>query len=627
MTARKRAPAKQRSASRAGGREELIGDLKHFVRTQGSRFLSDPNVSSIGIGYKEKNGRRSKELTLQFTVDRKVRPEELESLNTVRIPPVIDIGGGVEVPTDVVQRAYQPHFLVVAEGETPERQKRLTPVRPGASVGNVRVAAGTLGCVVFDRNDGSPSVLSNWHVLNGRGGELGDVVVQPGKADDSRLALNHLGTLKRAHLGKHGDCAVSTITDRDFATDILGLDVTPAKLGEPQIDDTVVKSGRTTGVTHGVVTRPFAKVRIDYGAPVGEREIECFEVGPDPRHPADTEEISLPGDSGSAWMFTTRTGRPTDVLAGLHFGGESDGDPEDRALACFPQAVFDELKITLDRPDAESLEAVTGYDPGFLAVPVATPRLNPSVKEDAVRLDGSEVVPYTHFSLALSASRRFALWVAWNIDGGRLRKLDRKGIEFVKDPRLPSDAQISNELYKGPKNRLDRGHIARRADLLWGTPAEAGKANKDSFFYTNITPQMDDFNQSSRSGLWGRLEDAVFDDVRVDGLKVSVFGGPVFHPDDRVFRNVKIPREFWKVIVYTESGTLKCKAFLLTQSLDVSEALELDEFRVFQVGLTEIQERTRLRFPAAMAKADTSAVPESLEERTPLERQSDIDWS
>ncbi|WP_276322811.1 hypothetical protein [Streptomyces sp. F001] len=37
--------------------------------------------------------------------------------------------------------------------------------------------------------------------------------------------------------------------------------------------------------------------------------------------------------------------------------------------------------------------------------------------------------------------------------------------------------------------------------------------------------------------------------------------------------------------------------------------------------------RTHLRFSTAMTTADTLVVPESLEERTPLERQSDIDWS
>ncbi|MEU7555747.1 DNA/RNA non-specific endonuclease [Streptomyces sp. NPDC044571] len=623
MAAKKRASA---SPPKGDGQDKLMESLKHFIRTRGSSYLQDPNVSSIGIGYKEKNGKRSKDLALQFTVDRKVVPEGVDGLRSAPIPPFIDIGGGVTVPTDVVQRSYTPHFLVVAEAETPLRQTRINPVRPGVSVGNVHVSAGTLGCIVFDRNDGSPCVLSNWHVLNGRLGNPGDEVVQPGKKDDSRIALNRLGTLKRSHLGVSGDCAVSSITDRDIDPAILDLDVTPAKLGEPQIDDKVVKSGRTTGVTHGKVTRPFAKVSIDYGTGVGVREIECFEIGPDPDHPAADGEISKPGDSGSAWMFKGRGGRPSDVLAGLHFGGEGDADPDERALACFPRAVFDELKITLQQPGPES-EPVAGYDPGFLSVPIGTPQLNPSVKGDAVLLDGSEVIPYTHFSLALNKTRRFAFWVAWNIDGSTIKKLDRSGIEFRKDPRLPAAAQVSNELYRGRTNRLDRGHIARRADLLWGPMPEAERANTDSFFYTNITPQMDDFNQSARNGIWGHLEDAVFEDVQVDDLRVNVFGGPVFHDDDRLFRGVRIPREFWKVLVFSEAGKLKCKAFLLTQNLELAESLELDEFRVFQVKLNEIQTRARLRFPAAMTAADTLVVPEAVEDRAPLESQADIDWS
>lgn len=239
-------------------------------------------------------------------------------------------------------------------------------------------------------------------------------------------------------------------------------------------------------------------------------------------------------------------------------------------------------------------------------------------------LDGSEVIPYTHFSLTLSKKRRFPFWVGWNVDGGSLKKLSRNNIRFVKDPRLPANTQVGNELYEN--NRLDRGHIARRADLLWGSLPEAQKANTDSFFYTNITPQMDDFNQSSKNGLWGELEDAVFADVDVDDLKVSVFGGPVFQDDDRTFRGVKIPREFWKVITFTEQGTLKAKAFLLTQNLDQIEALELDEFRVFQVTLGELEGRTQLLFPATLHKGDTLAVPEAVAERTPLDSLADIQW-
>ena len=213
----------------------------------------------------------------------------------------------------------------------------------------------------------------------------------------------------------------------------------------------------------------------------------------------------------------------------------------------------------------------TGFDQDFLFVTINLPELSTSNKENAFSINGSEVIDYTHFSLALNKVRRFAFWVAWNIDGGSISRLSRKGIPFIIDPRVPQEFQVGDELYEG--NRLDRGHVARRADLLWGAPADAEKANKDSFFFTNITPQMDDFNQGQRGGLWGRLEDAVFEDTDVEDLKVSLFGGPVFRDDDRNFMNVKLPREFWKVIMFVEDGKLKAKGFLLAQNLDQLKSL------------------------------------------------------
>ncbi|MBM7773580.1 endonuclease G [Actinokineospora baliensis] len=270
--------------------------------------------------------------------------------------------------------------------------------------------------------------------------------------------------------------------------------------------------------------------------------------------------------------------------------------------------------------------AAPGYDPDFLGVPLPVPELGPGPEADAVRLDGSTRVDYTHFSLALSASRRFAYWVAWNVDGGGLRKLARTGIPFVKDPRLPEAAQVGDEVYQG--NRLDRGHLARRADLLWGTEAEAKRANRDSFYFTNITPQVDDFNQSVRAGLWGRLEDALYADVEVDRLRVSVFGGPVLGDDDRAYRGVLLPREFWKVIASVQAGALKASAFVLTQSLNRLESLDFAEFRVYQVPLAELEPRLALGFPPALVAADTAApVAAGLDERPPLDSADDISWS
>ncbi|MEV0182884.1 hypothetical protein AB0I54_26810 [Streptomyces sp. NPDC050625] len=81
-----------------------------------------------------------------------------------------------------------------------------------------------------------------------------------------------------------------------------------------------------------------------------------------------------------------------------------------------------------------------------------------------------------------------------------------------------------------------------------------------------------------------------------------------------------------KVIAFVERGELKAKAFLLTQSLDQLEALDLDEFRAFQVTLDKIEERAHIRFPTALHKGDHLLVPESVAERAPLKDLTDIHW-
>jgi endonuclease G len=617
---------KSGSDTRKGTRDDkdLVPALRRFIRTSGEDYLRDPNVSSIGIGYKQADGRQTAILSVQFTVNEKhSAPEALRALGTTPLPASITVDG-VEVPTDVLERRYEPAFRVVAEPVAVERKVRVDPIVPGVSVGSVRVSAGTLGGIVYDRTDGTPYVLSNWHVLHGPDGTLGDDVVQPGVHDDNRVELNRLGRLVRSHLGIAGDCAVASIEERDFAPASLELDVVPDQLGEPELGDTVVKSGRTTGVTHGRVRRVDTIAKIDYGGTSGVQNIGCFEIGPDSDHPAPFDEISRGGDSGALWMFT-RDGRTESVVAGLHFAGEAASSPDEHALACLPASVFEKLEISLRPPPLAEVDQAAGYDRNFLTVRIDVPSLDPALVDDvATTIDGEQVVRYTHFSLQMKASRRFAFWVAWNIDGGALKALSRKGIKFVKDPRLPEDRQTGDELYVD--NDLDRGHLARRADLVWGSLPIAKRANLDSFFFTNITPQMDDFNQSSRDGVWGRLEDAVFADVDLDDLKVSVFGGPVFQEDDRVYRGTQLPREYWKVIAFREGGVLKARAFLLTQNLDQLEALELDEFRVFVASLSEVEDRTGLRFPEVLHRGDTVAVPEALERRTPLADVGEIPW-
>lgn len=234
---------------------------------------------------------------------------------------------------------------------------------------------------------------------------------------------------------------------------------------------------------------------------------------------------------------------------------------------------------------------MTGYDPGFLDVPLAPP----------VSPEGTHLLDYTHFSLQMHRTRRLASWVAWNIDGLTLftgDSISRSGEDFRADPRIPESQQTLDEVYAG--NELDRGHVARRSDLLWGSLAEARQANSDSFFFTNITPQHQDFNQSGRGGVWGLLENAVLAREGLSDRRLTLFAGPVLSDDDPPYRDlVQLPREHWKVVVYRLDGEPRFRCFLLSQDLDgVAELDFLDELDTYLVPLEMLEERTRLTFPS-----------------------------
>ena len=269
------------------------------------------------------------------------------------------------------------------------------------------------------------------------------------------------------------------------------------------------------------------------------------------------------------------------------------------------------LKITIGEAapaEAEKAKAAkpVGFDEKFLPTRIALPTLNRTQLMDVAKFQDSLTIPYTHFSVCLSKSHRLAYFVAWNVNGGQLKKLSRSNLKFKFDSRIAQDYQAGDEVYAD--NKLDRGHLARRADLVWGPAAEAKQANIDSFYFPNITPQHQAFNQAQRNGLWGELEDALFDEVSVDDLRVSLMAGPIFKQNDLEYRGIRVPASFWKVLVYKDEddGKFKAKAFVLTQKdlLNDIEAFALDEFRLYQVAIRELETFTGFSF-GALRDADT----------------------
>ncbi len=163
--------------------------------------------------------------------------------------------------------------------------------------------------------------------------------------------------------------------------------------------------------------------------------------------------------------------------------------------------------------DPQEFDDRNGYDPSFLSgwsidLPRATPERASDMRK--LRRGGSGVVlNYRNFSVIMSSSRRMPMITAVNINGAEARRVPRIST-WSFDGRLDEEDQWGDILYFN--NALDRGHMVRREDPIWGTLETARQANFDSFHFTNSCPQMAGVNQR----IWLGLEDYILKNARVE---------------------------------------------------------------------------------------------------------------
>lgn len=263
------------------------------LRTAG-RYHPAPGVNLVGVGIGEKvtSGARTGVLCLKVLVARKYPKGRIRPAD--RIP--ASVAG---IPTDIEAVGYPRKFVI-------DNRQRQRPVPGGVSGSpSLRAAgyrfAGTLGVVLAGRADQATlHVLSNNHVLADENRiAIGSAVVQPatldgGRSRDRVARLTGVVPLRFDNRRNWMDAAVATFDGRvGVSRMVLGIGPL-AGAGSPSLNLLVRKSGRTTGLTEGIVRIlrfDVFDVQYDQGL-VRVDDVMVIEntVGP----------FSRPGDSGSA---------------------------------------------------------------------------------------------------------------------------------------------------------------------------------------------------------------------------------------------------------------------------------------------------------------------------------------
>lgn len=309
--------------------------LRETIRTT----LFDPNVNLVGIGYPERKGQIVEdELAIRVHVKKKLSPAALEAATGAGYTRPIPRRFG-NFRTDVVQGAYRLHQTQPWKSwwQPKIRDARTTcvdPMQGGISISDAyHRTYGTLGGKVYDCLTDEEMILSNWHVLavdwNARPGRP---IYQPGRLDGGTFA-NTFARLTRDAISVNLDAAVAKLTgNRQLLNEQLGLGPVTG-VGNWQLGMAVVKSGRSSRITHGYIIEIEGIARMRYG--YLERLIRDVMV----IKPLNGGEVSMPGDSGSWWL-----NEETREAVGLHFAGSNW--PE-RALALKMQSVLNALNVEI----------------------------------------------------------------------------------------------------------------------------------------------------------------------------------------------------------------------------------------------------------------------------------------
>jgi hypothetical protein len=206
-----------------------------------------------------------------------IKAEALAKGNVNPIPDRLE-----NIPVEIMVTGEIKIFKGGPGGGVNHKTKQTPPIKLGTSGGwhydlaNGYCCGGTLGSLV--QIGGTKYILSNYHVFesdivsggNGRIAQTGDPIIQPGLIDINCNANNgqDVATLvKKSSLpGSNVDCAVASIISGmvDPSGSILEVGTISASTVNAFINQTVKKSGRTSGLTRSTVSGLNATVSVTY---------------------------------------------------------------------------------------------------------------------------------------------------------------------------------------------------------------------------------------------------------------------------------------------------------------------------------------------------------------------------
>lgn len=260
---------------------------------------------------------------------------------------------------------------------------------------------------------------------------------------------------------------------------------------------------------------------------------------------------------------------------------------------------------TEERPN-DNVNANTGYD-NVSVTGYEIPHLNDQnvYADHYVTMDGVQILNY---ALEWDNTKRHANWVAFTFDTTTSADNVKRTDAWSVDPKLPAEMQVQESDHKN--DGFDRGHLCASEDRVY-----LKEANDQTFYYSNISPQLNDFNGGfwrkleTRVQTWGRsTADGVYDKVYVTKggtlnklLKnfkgTTVDGGtPTTDANGFTIHGLACPEYYYMAVLSQKDDVFHAIAFLVPHKEGMTENPSSDELKEYVVSVDKLEEETGIDF-------------------------------
>ena len=202
-----------------------------------------------------------------------------------------------------------------------------------------------------------------------------------------------------------------------------------------------------------------------------------------------------------------------------------------------------------------------------------------------------------NYSVEYNTSMSHSRWVAFRFDGDtRTRYVSRSEEPFMDDPLLAQQYHIGN---RGFGAGYDRGHLCASADRLFSL-----EANEQTFYMTNMSPQMSSFNQGYWVTLEGLVQNKGRDALFSDTLYV-VKGGTIRANEVKSYVNrsngkkVAVPKYYYMALLKVKNGVYSSIAFWLEHKdygYTYNKKAPLREMKNHTVSVNRLEQLTGIDF-------------------------------